>query len=86
MVAVILDVLEFTLTRLLTGKGERAKNAEEELNVVERSASRMSHDEVARDIENCCNCDVYTRCVSREQLLNIIALSVRQSNNVCSAV
>jgi hypothetical protein len=46
-------VLEFTLTRLLTGKGERAKNAlvKEELNVVE-SASRMSHDGVARVIEN----------------------------------
>ena len=54
----ILEVLEFTLTRLLTGnEGERAKNAEEELNVVERRASRMSHDGVAGDIENCCNSD-----------------------------
>ena len=55
---VILEVLELTtLTRLLlgvlAGKGERAKNANvEELNVVERSASRRSHDGVARDIEN----------------------------------
>ena len=50
---VILELLEeFTLTKLLTGKGERAKNAEEELNVVERSASRMSHTGLARDIEN----------------------------------
>ena len=80
----ILEVLEFTLTRLLTGKGERVKNAhvEEELNVVERRASRMSHDGVARDIENCCNCVIHEMCFDRERLNNIIALSARQSNDI----
>lgn len=77
--AVILEVLEFTLTRLLTGKAERAKNAvqvEEELNVVERSASRMSHVGVARDIENCCNCEC-TRDV-----FPIETLSARKCNDI----